>query len=93
MLAPIAALFMLRESAGGLTFVLVLAGWMAFVAGAVLVSRFFAEPIYNVFLSWKTQSPPENWREARDRYFRLNVIRGLGSGTAFVLFLVSLPLH
>ncbi|MDQ3794558.1 MAG: DUF1772 domain-containing protein [Actinomycetota bacterium] len=93
MLAPIAALFMLRESAGGLTFVLVLAGWMAFVAGAVLVSRFFAEPIYNVFLSWKTQSPPENWREARDQYFRLNVIRGLGSGTAFVLFLVSLSLH
>jgi uncharacterized membrane protein len=92
MLAPIAALFMLRESAGGPTFVLVLAGWMAFGVGTVFVSRFFAEPIYDVFLSWKTQSPPEDWREARDRYFRLNVIRGLGSGTAFVLFLVSLSL-
>jgi hypothetical protein len=58
----------------------------------VLVSRYAVEPIYDVFLSWKIESPPENWREARDRYFRLNVIRGLGSGAAFVLFLVSLSL-
>jgi len=59
---------------------------VAFVAGPVIVSRFFAEPIYDVFISWKVDSPPEAWREARDRNFRLNAVRGLGSGAAFVLF-------
>ena len=92
-LAPIAALVLLGGSAGSLTFVLVLVGLISFVAGPVLVSRYLVEPIYDVFSSWETESPPaENWRETRDRYFRLNVIRGLGSGTAFVLFLVSLSL-
>ena len=92
-LAPVAALVLLRESAGSPSFVLfLLAGLISFFAGPVLVSRYAVEPIYDVFLSWKIESPPENWREARDRYFRLNVIRGLGSGAAFVLFLVSLSL-
>lgn len=92
MLAPIAVLLVLRESAGSPTFVLVLVGLMAFVAGPVLVSRFFVEPIYDVFLSWRVESPPEDWQKARDRYFRLNAIRGLGSGAAFVLFLIGLSL-
>jgi uncharacterized membrane protein len=92
LLAPIAALVLLGGSAGSLTFVLILVGLISFAAGPVLVSRYLVEPIYDVFLSWEIESPPENWREARDRYFRLNVIRGLGSGTTFVLFLVSLSL-
>lgn len=92
LLAPIAALVLLGTSAGSLTFVLILVGLISFAAGLVLVSRYLVEPIYDVFLSWEIESPPENWREARDRYFRLNVIRGLGSGTTFVLFLVSLSL-
>jgi uncharacterized membrane protein len=91
-LAPVAALVALRGSAGEPAFVFVLAGLLAFVAGPVLVSRFFAEPIYDVFLSWKAESPPEDWRGARDRYFRINAVRGLGSGAAFVLFLVGLVL-
>jgi uncharacterized membrane protein len=92
LLAPITALVLLGGSAGSLTFVLTLVGLISFAAGPVLVSRYLVEPIYDVFLSWEIESPPENWREARDRYFRLNVIRGLGSGTTFVLFLVSLSL-
>lgn len=92
LLAPIAALVLLSPSAGSLTFVLILVGLISFAAGPVLVSRYLVEPIYDVFSSWEIESPPENWREARDRYFRLNVIRGLGSGTTFVLFLVSLSL-
>jgi uncharacterized membrane protein len=91
-LAPIAALVLLRESVGSSTFVLILVGLISFAAGPMLVSRYAVEPMYDVFLSWKIESPPENWREARDRYFRLNVIRGLGSGAAFVLFLVGLSL-
>jgi hypothetical protein len=92
LLAPIATLVLLGGSAGSLTYVLTLVGLISFAAGPVLVSRYLVEPIYDVFLSWEIESPPENWREARDRYFRLNVIRGLGSGTTFVLFLVSLSL-
>ena len=92
LLAPIAALVLLGGGVGRLTFVLILVGLISFAAGPVLVSRYLVEPIYDVFSSWETESPPENWRETRDRYFRLNAIRGLGSGTAFVLFLVSLSL-
>lgn len=84
------ALVALRGSAGDPAFVFVLAGLVAFVAGPALVSRFSAEPIYDVFLSWRSESPPEDRREARDRYFRINAVRGLGSGAAFVLFLVGL---
>jgi hypothetical protein len=88
-LAP-AALLVLRGSPGDPAFLLILAGLAAFVAGPVLVSRFSVEPIYDVFLGWKVESPPEEWHRARDRYFRLNVVRGLGSGAAFVLFLAGL---
>jgi len=92
LLAPIATLVLLGEHAGSLTFVLILVGLISFAAGPVLVSRYLVEPIYDVFSSWEIESPPETWREARDRYFHLNVIRGLGSVTTFVLFLVSLSL-
>ena len=91
-LAPAAALVLLRGSAGGPAFILTLLGLVAFVAGPVLVSRFSVEPLYDVFLGWNADSPPEDWRKARDRYFRLNVLRGLGSGAAFVLFLTGLAL-
>ena len=87
-----AALLSLRESVGSPSFVLLVGGLISFFAGAMLVPRYAVEPLYDVFSSWKSQSPPMNWRVARDRYFRLNVIRGLGSGTTSVLFLVSLSL-
>ena len=92
LLAPVAALVLLRGSAGDPAFILTLLGLAAFVAGPVLVSRFSVEPLYDVFLGWNADSPPQEWREARDRYFRLNVIRGLGSGAAFVLLLAGLAL-
>jgi uncharacterized membrane protein len=92
LLTPVAALVLLRGSAGGPAFILTLLGLVAFVAGPVLVSRFSVEPLYDVFLGWNADSPPEVWRESRDRYFRLNVIRGLGSRVAFVLFLAGLAL-
>ena len=91
-LAPVVALFLLRGSTGSLAFLLVLAGLVSFFAGVVLASRYLVEPVYDVFLSWEVESPPGDWREARDRYFGLNVIRGTGSGAAFVLFLISLSM-
>lgn len=47
--------------------------------------------VYGAFLSWEANAaPPEDWQGARDRDFRLDVIRGLGSGVALVCFEISL---
>jgi hypothetical protein len=84
--APVAVLMMMRESLGSAAFMLTVAGLLAFWCGSILPSTFFAQPLYGVFLSWEPDAPPKDWREARDRYFRLNVVRGLGSAVAFVCF-------
>ena len=86
---PFAVLVMLRESPGSPAFLLTAAGLLAFWCGSILPSTFFAQPLYGVFLSWEPNAPPKDWREARDRYFHLNVIRGLGSALAFVCFAIA----
>jgi hypothetical protein len=86
---PIAVLVMLRENPGSPAFLLTLLGLLAFWCGPVLTSRFVAQPVYGVFMSWKIHAPPRDWREARDRYFRANVVRGLGSAVAFVCFVIA----
>ncbi len=88
-LAPVAVLVMLRESAGSLAFVLTAVGSLAFWCGSILPSTFFAQPLYGIIVSWGIDAPPQDWREARDRYFRLNVVRGLGSALAFVCFVIA----
>ena len=88
--APIAVLVLLRENLVSSAFVLTAVGLLAFWCGPILTSRFVAEPVYGIFMSWEVDAPPKNWREARDRYFRANVIRGLGSALAFVCFVVAL---
>lgn len=86
---PIALLVMLRENPGSHSFVLIAAGLLAFWCGPVLTSRFVAQPVYGVFMGWKIDAPPQDWREARDRYFRANLVRGLGSAVAFVCFVIA----
>jgi hypothetical protein len=87
--APIAVLVMLRENPGGPSFVLTAFGLLAFWCGSMLPSTFIAQPLYGVFLGWEIDAPPPDWPAARDRYFRLNVVRGLGSALAFVLFVIA----
>ena len=87
--APIAVLVMLRENPGGPSFVLTAFGLLAFWCGSMLSSTFIAQPLYGVFLGWEIDAPPPDWQAARDRYFRLNVVRGLGSALAFVLFVIA----
>ena len=86
---PVALLVMLRENPGDPSFVLIGVGLLAFWCGPVLTSRFVTQPVYGVFMSWKIDAPPQDWLKARDRYFRANVIRGLGSAVAFVCFVVA----
>ena len=87
--APIAVLVMLRQNPGEASFVLTAIGLLAFWCGSMLPSTFVAQPLYGVFLEWEIDAPPPDWQAARDRYFRLNVVRGLGSALAFVLFVIA----
>jgi hypothetical protein len=89
---PIAALLALREHVGSAAFLLTLVGLLAFWCGSILPSTFIAQPVYGVFMGWDIDAPPQDWRVARDRYFRVNVVRGLGSVTAFICFVVALSL-
>jgi uncharacterized membrane protein len=88
-LTPVAVLVMMRENAGNPSFVLSAIGLLAFWCGSILPSTFIAQPLYGVFMSWEIDAPPQDWREARDRYFHVNVVRGLGSAVAFVCFVIA----
>jgi uncharacterized membrane protein len=89
---PIATLIGLREHLGSGAFVFTLVGLLAFWAGPILTSRYVVEPLYDVFVGWDADAPPDDWRRARERYFGINVIRGLCSVVAFVCFVVALDL-
>jgi len=82
----------LRDVPGSAAFVLTLVGLLALWCGPILTSRFLAEPIYDIFLSWEIAALPEDWLTARERYFRINLIRGLGSVIAFICFVMALSL-
>jgi predicted membrane channel-forming protein YqfA (hemolysin III family) len=86
---PIAALLALREQVGSAAFLLTLVGLLAFWCGSILPSTFIAQPLYGVFMSWEIDALPQDWRETRDRYFHVNVVRGLGSAVAFVCFVIT----
>ncbi len=86
---PVAVLVMLRENLGSSSFVLSAIGLLAFWCGSILPSTFIAQPLYGDFMSWEIDAPPQDWRETRDRYFRVNVVRGLGSAIAFVCFVIA----
>lgn len=88
-IAPVAVLAMLRENPGGPSFVLTAIGLLAFWCGSILPSTFIAQPLYGVFLGWELDAPPPDWQAARDRYFHVNVVRGLGSAVAFVCFVIA----
>jgi uncharacterized membrane protein len=88
-LTPVAVLVMMHESPGSPSFVLSAIGLLAFWCGSILPSTFIAQPLYGVFMSWEIDAPPQDWREARERYFRVNVVRGLGSAVAFVCFVIA----
>jgi hypothetical protein len=86
---PIAVLVLLRGVPTSPPFLLTASGLLAFWCGSVLPSTFVAQPLYGVFLGWEPDAPPPGWQAARDRYFRLNVARGLGSALAFVFFVMA----
>ena len=87
--APAVALVGLWDDPGGTPFVLTALGLGLTVAGPLLVSRFGAEPNYDVILSWDPAAMPADWRGVQRRWLALNWIRGALTWTAFALFLTA----
>jgi hypothetical protein len=74
-------------------FLLTAFGLAATIAGPLLTSSLYAEPNYEVILSWDPQAVPEDWRIARARWLRLNWIRTALTLLALVLFSAATYLH
>ena len=47
----------------------------AFLMVSGLVTRFGNQPINREVMTWSTQSPPSNWHEARDAWWRWHIVR------------------
>jgi hypothetical protein len=90
LLAPVVALILLRDHTDSVMFWLTLAGWLAFLTGPILGSRFVAEPLYDVMLGWDAHHPPADWLATRARYYRINAIRTTGALAALLLFVAAL---
>ncbi|MCP3145345.1 hypothetical protein [Pyxidicoccus xibeiensis] len=91
-LAPVAALVLGWRDADSPRFVLTLVGVLVFTVGTFLVSRYGAEPVYDIILGWNAWALPENWIAVRERYFRINRVRLASSSLAFLLLLVAVML-
>lgn len=89
MVAPIVTLFALWDSALDAPFVLTAIGACLTLTGAFGVSRFAAEPNYDVILDDATPSSPERWATARHRYFLLNWVRAGLTWTALACFVAA----
>jgi hypothetical protein len=89
MVAPVVALISLRGDLGSAPFLLTAVGVVLTLVGAFGMSRFLAEPNYEVILRWNADQPPGELLTARHRYFALNWARGALTWAAFVCFLAA----
>ncbi|BAY08798.1 DUF1772 domain-containing protein [Calothrix sp. NIES-2098] len=90
LLAPIPALVGIYQSANWLAFGLISIGIVIFFIGMFLVSRFFNEPLYDQIMGWSANNPPPDWEAARKQWHILNLVRVCASGTAFIMFLITI---
>lgn len=88
-IAPAIALASLWDDPGSSEFAFTAAGLTLTVVGAFGMSRFLAEPNYEVILDWDASRPAEDLRPARHRYFVLNWTRGAFTWAAFGCFLTA----
>ncbi|MFC5140658.1 hypothetical protein ACFPK1_20645 [Actinomycetospora rhizophila] len=91
--APVVALVGLWGEPDGTPFLLTTLGLAVIVAGPLLTSRFGAEPNYAVILAWAPDAPPNDWRQVRARWLRLNWIRAAATWGALVLFVAATWLY
>lgn len=89
MVAPAMTVSALWDSRSEAPFILVAIGCSLTFLGAFALSRFAAEPNYDVILDDDLASDSDRWQQARRRYFQLNWIRGVLVWSALACFTVS----
>lgn len=72
------------------TRILTLVGLIVFGCGALGITVLFNLPTYAALMRLNAQSPTPDWEALRQRFYYLNVLRFLGSTTAFALYLSAL---
>jgi len=93
MSTPVVALVALRENVGGAPFVLTAIGLALVLVGPFGVSRWVAEPNYDVILRWDPEHLPDDWTRIQRKYFALNWLRGALTWAAFACFLGAAYAH
>lgn len=87
--APAVALASLADAPATSPFALTAIGLLLTIVGAFGMSRFLAEPNYDVILGWDPSQDPGVMQKARHAYFTLNWLRGAFVWTAFACFLAA----
>ncbi|HEU5235803.1 MAG TPA: DUF1772 domain-containing protein [Pyrinomonadaceae bacterium] len=87
-LLTIAAAVLARND--GTRFTLLLGATVCFVAVA-LITRFLNQPINAIMITWSPDSPPANWVQLRDDWWRWHVVRlVVGIGGLCLLIIATL---
>jgi uncharacterized membrane protein len=74
----------------GTRFTLLLGATACFVAVA-LITRFLNQPINAIMIAWSPDSPPANWMQLRDDWWRWHVVRLIvGIGGLCLLIIATL---
>jgi uncharacterized membrane protein len=71
-------------------FWLLIAAVVCFVASG-LITRFLNQPINAMVMTWSTSSPPSNWTQLRDQWWRWHQIR-LAAGLVGLSLLIAATL-
>ncbi len=87
LLLPIVALVLLWQVGNIAALILTGAGWLSFGIGVFVVTVWLNLPLYEVLMGLEPDSPSANWQTSRGRFYWLNRVRGIASGTALLLFL------
>lgn len=85
----LAAAFLARDQPARLTLLLVTA---ACLIAAGLVTRFLNQPINAIVMTWSADSPPANWAQLRDDWWRWHVVRA-GAGVVGLCLLIAATLR
>jgi hypothetical protein len=57
----------------------------AFFASCIFISRFGNLPIQTEMLTWKADSPPDNWTALRDKWWSFHIMRTIAELVALAL--------
>ena len=85
----LAAAFLARHQPDRLALLLVAA---ACLIAAGLVTRFLNQPINAIVMTWSADSPPTNWMQLRDEWWRWHVVRA-GVGLVGLCLLIAATLR